>query len=1132
MKRKQDACTDKHAPKKRSRAVDQSATATPPGTAHPVLRRLYAQVHTLRHYLLSQFPRSSKNRRRRVDQLGKPSATYSATDADIELGKLLDTVLIATGTRTSHDESLQQQKSKEREQEVVSFTQQRSPDSAGGTFKPGYFLQSEIVDFVVWRLFRRASNHRPTHLLCHGFQRSAHGRHPKGEGDAVTSSIPGLLERHPNEYVRAFKGPLWCRLHALLGQGGDRIMMDMLMDCAVFMPIEGDRDNYIQLCGLPISDVTATHAPQNSTTGKETVPAVKSKPVALHSALRTPGAITFVRSRVLYAKAALNAKGGIRFGMRHIHVLNRFPDRGSKKQTVHVMRHIFPRQYGLHNVFTSAVDHEETSMPFKDYTLREQEIHRSMCRELGEKATNAEIVERWHNRVPRRLRGKAVALVEKMRILNQRCSYSELLRHYCPVEGLPLSSGPEWKNNPLFQNTDQLCFTDMACPTAHVSAFCRAVVRKVMPQQFWGGDSNKHNLLHWIDQFVHLRKFESLTLHQVTQGIQITQVTWLHLPGIDETNKLSRTDLTKRQEIFLEFVYWLFDSFLIPLIRSNFHVTESNVHKHKLFYFRHDVWRMLSEPALTRLKSSMFEEMPLEQTRRLLTSRQLGFSKIRLLPKSHGFRTIMNLKRRQQIMRNGVLSLGRSINSIMTPVFNAITYEKVLQPGRFGGSLFSVEDMVPKLVAFKQSLSKQGLDEKPLYFAKVDVQSCFDTIPQSRVLDMTRELMSMETYRSGKHVEVSSIGALQRLDGQYNDPLPRKRYVTHSGVATETKSFPQLVQNHYVGTKSHTVFVNTNMQRSETKHDLMQLLREHVQRNLVQIGKGFYRQKTGIPQGSVLSSILCNFFYAELERDVLDFVQEEDCLLLRLLDDFLLITTNYSRAERFVHVMHRGHADYGVVIRSSKSLANFDVCTENGDRIAQSGPDDRFPYCGIHINTRTLEISKKCERAAAVDIEHSLTVDLSRLPGQTFHRKALNAFKIQLKNVLIDARLNSVSTILANLYQSFRQAAVRCLEYARVLSKVRTTCSTLLIKTIDNMIALSYVMLQRRSVRHSDSKVKLIQNVISRRHLQWLACKAFQEVFQRKQTQHGGLLAWLQAAIVGARASDVSERSLLEEAIG
>jgi hypothetical protein len=77
------------------------------------------------------------------------------------------------------------------------------------------------------------------------------------------------------------------------------------------------------------------------------------------------------------------------------------------------------------------------------------------------------------------------------------------------------------------------------------------------------------------------------------------------------------------------------------------------------------------------MKVSMFEEMPDERMTKLLSMRSLGFSKIRLLPKQNGFRTIMNLKRRQQVIRNGTMTLGRSINTVMTPVFNAITHEKV-----------------------------------------------------------------------------------------------------------------------------------------------------------------------------------------------------------------------------------------------------------------------------------------------------------------------------------------------------------------------------------------------------------------------------------------------------------------------
>lgn len=115
-------------------------------------------------------------------------------------------------------------------------------------------------------------------------------------------------------------------------------------------------------------------------------------------------------------------------------VLNRLSDRSDQLQTILILRYIFPRQFGLHNAFTSKVDRRETAMPFKDYTLREKEIHQSMCRALGDKATDLEETRKWKTRVPKRLRGATVALIDRMRTLNHRCSYAELLRHYCPVE--------------------------------------------------------------------------------------------------------------------------------------------------------------------------------------------------------------------------------------------------------------------------------------------------------------------------------------------------------------------------------------------------------------------------------------------------------------------------------------------------------------------------------------------------------------------------------------------------------------------------------------------------------------------------------------------------------------------------
>ncbi|KAK3044316.1 hypothetical protein LTS18_001602, partial [Coniosporium uncinatum] len=93
----------------------------------------------------------------------------------------------------------------------------------------------------------------------------------------------------------------------------------------------------------------------------------------------------------------------------------------SLEQTTHIMKYIFPRQFGLHNVFTSQLDSRETAQPFKDYTLREQEIaqihfHRKAQTGNGKTST------------PRRLRGEAVLLIQTLRRRHRQCAYVELLR--------------------------------------------------------------------------------------------------------------------------------------------------------------------------------------------------------------------------------------------------------------------------------------------------------------------------------------------------------------------------------------------------------------------------------------------------------------------------------------------------------------------------------------------------------------------------------------------------------------------------------------------------------------------------------------------------------------------------------
>lgn len=439
-------------------------------------------------------------------------------------------------------------------------------------------------------------------------------------------------------------------------------------------------------------------------------------------------------------------------------------------------------------------------------------------------------------------------------------------------------------------------------------------------------------------------------------------MTWLSPAHVDHSMKIAASDIQKRKEILLEFLYYVFDSLLIPLIRSNFHVTESNAHQNRLFYFRHDTWRKLTEPAMADFKLSMYEEIKTVKAKKLLGARTLGFSQIRLLPKTNGVRPITNLRRRVTTLQNGKVTLGRSINSVLTPVFNVLDFEKKKRPALVGSALFSVGDMYPKLKAFARSVPGDTPPSRSYYFAKADARSCFDTIPQKEVVRLITQIASEEDYQIARHAEVKPSDTHgYGVERHHIDIKPTRKFISTARAVTDFQSFDDFITAGLGISKQHTVFVNSIVQTLQRKEKTLELLQDHIERNIVKIGKKFFRQKAGIPQGSVISSLLCNYFYAELEKECLGFLEEEQSVLLRLIDDFLLITTNKSHAKKFLQVMHDGVENYGVEVNPAKSLANFDVIV-NGFQVPCLNESTEFPYCGMSINTKTLEITKDRDR--------------------------------------------------------------------------------------------------------------------------------------------------------------------------
>ncbi|VUC33904.1 unnamed protein product [Clonostachys rosea] len=1106
-----------------------------------LLEHCFPHVQTLRHHLLSQLPSASRLRRKKITAL---TARDALTEIEGRVAALLDTALICTRVppaRKSETGDIRWEQwknfSQKGDESYVSISDTRSAKQS----------QTEILEFVVWLLFNRekSTNTQPCHVLCNGFDVKP------GNGDKGTTSIPGIYSRFPSSSFEALKEAPWPEVLALLGQSGERLMIDLLLDYSLFVTVDAGHGNFYQLSGIPLF---ASSLPVDS----QVATAADAKPFC-----RKPGEITLMRNKTLYAKPSLTAAGTVQTGFRHIHVLNRCsyvksegdepsPDERQQNEvnTTKVMMYMFPRQFGLHNAFTSEVDKTRTTMKFQDYTYREDEINEAIAfRSNLSKKTKPP-------KVPKRLKGIARSLVTNLQIRHSRCAYFELLRYYCPsvwdthhlvqnlatqasskapkqqkdgpnIDGVAVQGTARPKRVGRHKGHSQPCHSGMplyntlvelACPIGNVSAYCQAVLAKIIPDRFWGeGDTMAHNKRMFrskVDHFIRLRRFEIMSLHEVAQDLKAIDIPWLSLHSLSG-QKTSQTDILKRYELFHEFLYYVFDSLLIPLVRNNFYVTESNIHRNRLFYFRHDVWRRITEPAMAKLKENMFEPLRLVDATRILDSRRLGFSQLRLLPKTLDLRPIMNLGKKMP-GKGRSKTFGASINWELKPIHHMLNAEKAMNASKLGSSMLSTGEIYSRLKEFKLALGSKA-SSKRFYFAKIDVHAAFDTIPQEAVIKLMNSVPSRPHYTVVKHVEMMPD---PRTDPASSKEMSKSLRTWHFSALKKSEPFslPERIEKSIGKKKMNTVFVEGNPARTYHTAGLLELLEEHVSQNIVKVGKRFYRQKRGIPQGSVVSSFLCNYFYADLEAHHLQFLNGTDSILLRFIDDFLFITQDKKKAVQFVKTMHRGVPEYGVEVNPKKTLLNFDMKSQD-EPLATISQGEKFPYCGTLVDCQTLEISRNHSKDPDNGIANSLTVEFGRLPGQNFEKKMLHAFRIQSKPMYYDTSHNSTSTVLDSLSGAFYETAEKMSAYIHCLTKSKRPSKSLIIRSIIKIVDVAFSLLtgKSRRMRLDGYSCDLRKGQVFR-----TGYRAFIEVLSKRQTAYRDVISWLKKEVERINSAGVS----------
>jgi hypothetical protein len=708
------------------------------------------------------------------------------------------------------------------------------------------------------------------------------------------------------------------------------------------------------------------------------------------------------------------------------------------------------------------------------------------------------------SRVPKCLSGVTFGLAQRLIKNNQECSYRVLLDKFCPntlervnqeisqrlssqtIENignntddmLAIDNTTFLKSTPMsLANLTQMSQAewkevkkmDLSSSPKEVFLFCRAAIQKVVPTEFIGSKHNWDLLFECVKKFINLRRYEDLRVSYLVDGMNLPDI-WNKKSG-----RSGQAHFFKCKELQLEFVYWLFENFLNPLLRSHFYVTEVSGGGNKLVYFRHDVWSALTYPAFEEFCNLSLEIVPRSRVRGIVGKSIIGVpSAFRLIPKvGGGYRGIVCLGRSREKTEFNIRA-GKtinvtipSVNKVLQHLFRAASFEH-WKKKKHGGTIMSMQQLYDRLLKFKQLVTNKGTLAVPkLYFVKVDVKKCYDTIPAEKALELARALLVDNHTKEFKSYFMHKFQKILCTTNPKNSQVRYTRMPEYL-ISTQTgfESARTLAGKSEIPTALKALKPTTKViidQASGSVQDgqkLAALLKEHLLQNLIKVGKKVYRQKVGIPQGSVLSTLLCNIVYAGLEQDIFSDLGENahkpPYLLVRFVDDFLFISPDRGFAEYYLTRMQQGFPEYGAAIHQDKTLANFTPRKTN-ERYPEPGalnfrqvqtlvathagtgePSWIMPYIGVGIDTRTLELvrlgssgnsnSSNNKNSSISGLADTMSVrSHGAFALAAFIESTLRAVKTKLPRALVDLRLNSQSTVLRSVNSLATEMARRIL---------------------------------------------------------------------------------------------------------
>ncbi|XP_068792377.1 telomerase reverse transcriptase isoform X2 [Struthio camelus] len=494
-----------------------------------------------------------------------------------------------------------------------------------------------------------------------------------------------------------------------------------------------------------------------------------------------------------------------------------------------------------------------------------------------------------------------------------------------------------------------------------VYVFVRQCLERVIPAELWGSNHNKCRFLKNVKAFISMGKFAKLSLRELMWKMRVNDCMWLRLVKGDHF--VPAYEHCFREELLAKFLYWLMDTYVVELLRSFFYITETMFQKNMLFYYRKLIWGKLQNIGIrnhfakVHLRALSSEELEAIHQKKNVPMA----SKLRFIPKPNGLRPIVKVSGVVEATAFSKESREKKVhhyNTQLKNLFSVLNYERTINTSFLGSSVFGKDDIFKIWKKFVTKVLESGGEIPHFYYVKADVSRAYDTIPHNKLVEVISQILKPEkrTIYCIRRYAVIKITACGKARKFY------KRHVsTFKDFMPDMKQFVSHLQES--DSLQNAIVVEQSLSFNETSSSLFTFFLEMLHNNILEIEHRYYLQCCGIPQGSILSTLLCSLCYGDMENKLLCGIQQ-DGVLIRLIDDFLLVTPHLTQARTFLS------------------------------------------YTGTSIRS-------------------SLSFNSSRTAGKNMKCKLITVLKLKCHCLFLDLQINSLRTVFINIYKIFLLQAYR-----------------------------------------------------------------------------------------------------------